>query len=401
MKARITFFILLIISAGLFYSSCSEGIFNFNDETGNVSIKFTIDPAVSESLQNVVFNLESDSGDSIRKDVEIYNYDGSQGAECYISRIDTGTWTLETTVYNESGSIAAGHNDVFELALAQTVIAEMTYYSGGGIDVKWEKPAGSELESLLDMYRFDALISAAHTAGDPVENSKYTTVLIAGGTNLYSSLSRFSIGFPDNSFFEYTTSRSTGISNIQVEISSEYLTIQRDGYYAKGNYTLTAGDPNDVETILDDYCSFGYEPATGLATLNGAYTDLGAESLTSTCYDKNDSASAGCYILYMVEAGNGTNVVQDSIGTGTLNYFSVDDPSTSADIFMGGVDDAAGTFNIVLVTVDTYINSTDLESAYAASGSPDLSPENISGWLFMYFGEQINMIGLSVEQEVF
>ncbi len=371
--------------------SCSEGIFNFNEETGNISIAFTADSSVTDQLSKVVFNLTNDeTGASIRRESETYYGSSStQQAECYISRADAGYWSLLISVYDGSDTIISELNADFELKLAQTVIADIEYYSDGSMSVNYEKPVGSDPVSLLEADGLDVLVTFFHvydSSGAGQDETQIQTNLIVSGAGFDKSLESLRITFPDGGVFSYNGGWARAVGNIYIETSSTMLTATLLDYSSRGAYSMLLTDTNGTETSLSDYCDFGFDPYAP-ATLNGTYTNASANVISSSDYNKNQSGNAGTYIVYTVDSSDGT-----SIGGSAPTVFN--DIASLADLTLNGYL-ASGL--LVLCTVDAYLTQTDIDSVYDTTNPPDLYPDNLPFWLYEYFGDGLNYIGVSVQ----
>ena len=134
---------------------------------------------------------------------------------------------LQTTIYDIDGRIAAERSDNFELLLGQTAIAELQYKSDGSLEITWQKPAGSEPVSLLDLKSLDTMITAFHSAGAPAAEINYRTALIADGSNFDTGLSRLRVEYPDGGFFEFDGGFARNVNNIEVEAGSTILSVSR------------------------------------------------------------------------------------------------------------------------------------------------------------------------------
>lgn len=389
MKKNALFLIILSLTTIIFFS-CSEGIFNFTEETGNISISFTADASTAVVLKNAVFNLSnSETHDTLKKDCEIYSgYDG-QAADCYISRADTGQWMLQTSIYDTGGNIIAERSDNFELLLSQTVIAEFYYKSDGSLELLWEKPAGVEPESILKMTSLDTIITAFHYEGTPASEISLTAMLIAAGVNFDTALSKVRVDFPDEGFFEFDGGFARNINNIEVEANSTILSISRAGYSAKGTYRLTLADLNDVETTTADECSFGFDPNDGTATFSGTGTYAGGATIMSDVYEKNGSVAAGCYIVYNVDRDDGTNICDGS------NPVVIEDPAGAGDLTMSDFPVAVLDSYVIIASIDADLSQAELNANYYP-GITNLAPDNLKSWLYFTFGDRVNFIGKSV-----
>ena len=403
MKKSISFIsglliILFTVSACFTVLSCNEGLFNFNDETGNISLSFTAE-SIGINLDRAVFTLSNDqSGDEIIREVSVETYDSNrQEAEVYISRVNVGNWNLSSAIFDYDNNLIAERQDSFELELGQTAIVELEYFSSGDFSSVFEKPAGAEPDSLIEIDSMDTLISGFHYEGLPLAETSFASIMIARGSGFDIGLSTIRAEYPDGGFVEYDGGWARAIGNVGVELDSSSMSLSRDGYYSPGTYTLILSDINDVETSVSDNCSFGFPADTGMAIFSG--TSYTGTDIDFSMWEQNGAASAGTYIVYIVSASDGTQVA------GVYPY--VYEPSfynSSADTLVVDYMSAGGYGNsyIVIATVDAVINQTELNDAvdtvFSNTGSyPDLQPEKLPGWLYITFGgERINYIGLSV-----
>lgn len=382
--------IIITIAAVIFINSCSEGLFNFTEETGNISINFTVDSSSGKTLQNVVYNLSNEqTGDSIRKDCYFRNDSYGQSSECYISRADAGTWKLNIIAYDDAGNIAAESDERFDVELAQTVIVELEYFfdgTNGNIAVNYESPSGSGMAPLVNLENMSALIAGYHISGTPVENTQFATYIRCFGSGFDMFLESLRVQVPDGGYLEYSSGSARALNSIQVEANPGMLGITIPDYTGTGIFSITASDINDTESYIEDDFSLWFDPQSGMATISGAVPYDGSPNITSGMYEKNNSAGAGCYIVYCVDDSNGTN-----IGGTTPKVF--EDPAATTDMFMNGIL-AAITADVVLVTLDADLTQTDIDDHFSF-GITDLSVDNLPGWLFNSFGDRINYIGIS------
>lgn len=401
-KTKNVVVLLFSISAAVFLlTSCSEGIFNFTEETGNISINFTVDSGVSQEMDRVVYNLTNEqTGDTIRREASFWYDSSGQTAECYISRADAGYWTMNIIAYFADETIAAETEEHFEVVLAQTVLVELSYFydaNGSGIDAVYEKPVGSGPEPLIVFDNLGTLVAGYHTIGSPVEDSQFVSYLQCGGSGFDLYLESLRIQVPDGGFLEYNSGNARELTSAEIDLSPGRLTAILPDYTGTGTFSITATDVNGMESYIENNLSLPFDPVYGMAALN---TYSGAATLFSGDYSKNDSEQAGCYIIYIVEKDSGTNLAEDfDIPEG---YFAVYDPSAT-DLELYPVNEITGMmldYYIVLATIDGYINDAELESAYTANW-PNLSPENFPGWLYNNFPDRVNFVGLSVTQYYF
>jgi hypothetical protein len=280
-------------------------------------------------------------------------------------------------------------SDRFELVLAQTAIAEFQYKSDGSLELTWQKPAGSEPVSLLDLDSLDTMIVAYHNAGNPSTDLSFNSIMVASGNNFDTSLSGLRVEYPDQGFFEFDGGFSRNINNIEVETVETYLLVSRAGYNAKGTYSMSMSDSNGVESSLSDECYFGFDADSGAATFVTTPVYAGGNDIVAADYDKSSSDSAGCYIVYNVERADGTN-----IGDGSIPAV-IEEPSAAVDLTMSGIPAGASDSYVVIATIDTDISQTELDEVFLL-GTSDLDPEKLPGWLYNNFGDRINFVGISV-----
>jgi len=392
------YIILTAVVFCLLVFSCSEGLFNFNDQTGNLSFSFRIDNAGGDEVSKVVFTFSnSSSGDSIRRELLL---DGNS-VECYISRVDTGNWEVSSTIYLADGSLAVERKDSFELLLAQTAIADLNYWSDGTsrqLDLVWERSGAATTVPMISLDSTDALITAYHTMGAPIEDTVTHTSLICQGSGFDEYLSGIRLTFPDYSYFEYQGGWSRAISDVGVEVSPGFLMIDMKDYSSRGLYSLSLTDLNDQEVTGSDDCSFNFEPVSGFATVSN-YTGL--ISLLSGDFEKNDSTQAGSYIFYLVNASNGTVINEVAAISNSPVVYT--DTSAVVDLNLPAgttTPPATEVGYLVLATIDASLSQAEIDAAFIP-GTTNLLPNNFTNWLFTQFGDRINFVGISVAEYTF
>ena len=410
-KQNLTLFRVLkiIILSVLFLSlfSCDEGIFNFSDETGNISLNFTADSS-GQKFERIVYSLHNENtGNDLSREVNIDEHDGTQEADSYISRANVGSWSLETALFDYENNLIADRHDDFELELGETVIVEMEYSTSGELTTVFKKPAGSEPESLVSIDNMDSLITGYHQYGILLDEVPFASVLIIQGSGFDSAVSMLGVEYPDGGYFEYTGNWARALGNINVEMNSAYLLVNRSNYFSTGTYSVTLSDINDVESAADDDCSFGFDAKTGMATFDGTAYSLG--NILPEMWEKNNSDSAGCYIVYIVDRSDGA-IFAGNYWDGSTYYPEVLTPfSLDSDVdtlFLNTADATAGPFGdsyIVIATVDATLTQNELdaelEAVNADYGSyPNLLPDRLPGWLSVTFGDRINYVAVSVTE---
>ena len=390
--SQAAFFSILIFSVPLSVLSCSEGVFNFNSQTGNISFYFTVENSGGDSVSRIVFNFSESSGAAIRKEYSLE----SSGVSCWIPRVDAGEWQVTCSVYLSDGSLAAERTDSFSLDLAQTAMAEYSYYSDGtsrSIDISWEKSGGSEIIPMVSIDRVDTYISSYCSNG--METS-YTTALLIQGAGFDTSMNGMRLTFPDSDVFEYNGGSARAISDLTIEAAPSLLTVSRKAYSTQGNYSVTLTDLNGVEVTGSDSCTFGFDSVDAAAVITG-YT-AGSNQITTGEYDKRNSTSAGSYLLYVVSKTDGT-IVNDIGAISNPPIVSSDTSAAGTLIFPAGTGGLAGGdgtgYFIVLVTLDAPLSQSEVDSVFS-SGTTNLSPNNLFEWLFVNFSDRINFVGISL-----
>ncbi|MBI9106507.1 MAG: hypothetical protein JEZ04_07145 [Spirochaetales bacterium] len=382
--------LLTTVLFGLLTASCTEGIFNFSAETGNISFSFSRGSTLGEDIGKVAFNFtNSDNGERIRR--ELFLSDGS--ADCYIARADAGNWNVSTTVYLSDGTVAADRSDSFVLDLGETAIAELSYWSdsaGSGIDILWEKTAGSTIQPVISIDKLNTLISAYHRMGS---DTVMHTSLMCAGSGFDDYLNGIRLTFPDSAYFEYTGGWARAVSDVTVETAAFYLLINIGDYSSRGNYSLTLTDLNDVEISETDNCSFVFDPLSGTAKINSW---VGGLTLLDSEYDKNDSVQAGTYLFYVVDKSDGTQVnMVAAIPTAPVVYTVT--TAGDLDLPAGTTVPGAGFRNLVLITVDAELTQAEINNAFVPN-TTNLNPNNIVPWLYTNFGDRINFVGISAAE---
>ena len=381
-----------IAAAALILSSCSEGIFNFSGETGNVSLTLDVLSTGGDDLQNVVFNLTNDeTGVSVRKEASLSG--GTSSADCYFYRINAGYWSMTATVYLSSGTPAAVLSDSFSLEHAQTRSAVLNYTSDGtnrNIDVSWQAAEEDDLEPFITVTSMDVIVSGYHTEQTSADTMDIYTTVRCVGLGFAGQLSGLELSYPDGSLFYYGPP-TRQLTPISIDATSTQLLINRQNYSITGNFNLKLTDVNGVEVNSSTYNSLPFEPVGATAVITVAFG--GGNTLLNTSYDKQDSSSVGTYIIYNVSKADGTLVCNGN------NPSVYEDPGLAGDLTMANVPAATDAY-IVLATVDADISQVEFDGVFV-SGTTNLAPDKFSGWLYSQFPDRVNYVGLSVAEYSF
>ncbi len=383
-RIKITAFTAVILLL-LTFSSCDEGIFNFNDQTGNLALSFEKSTTYSIDIGSVVFILENqDSGDYLRKE---YDYDGS--IDDYISRINTGSWQLTITVYDSSGTQIFQNSDgpfSFDLELAETANVDLILnYDGTNYWIEADIDVGDGTEDpVIGISAMDVLVVGIHAAGDDSRDSiNFTCSVMVKGYGFTSGLAGLYIQYPDGSSFS-SGDASRAISGLSISTDASYMTISRKGFYSKGDYYIRLIDVygNVVEQTFNLY--FDLDPYNGTAIFTSSYGE--ANPITTSGYDSGDATGVGSYIAYCVLQGTGTMVQGSSL---TI----VENPDGVSSIALPGI--GSPSYDYVLVTTDYTVPLSDLSAIYIP-GTTDMSVGLVPEWLYTYYGSSIHYIGISV-----
>lgn len=389
-RLKTTYIILAAAFISLLFSACSNGIFNFSDETGNLSFSFTVDEYGGDSISYVVFNC-SQGDTQIRE--EVYLSDGS--GDLYLSRVDTGSWSMSVTVYLSDDTVAATQDETFELSDGETVIADFSYWSDGTdryLSSKWETESSSDFESSIAISQMNVLITGYHYLASG-SNQSFSTTLITQGTGFDTYMSGLKLTFPDNTSFEYSGGWARNLTGLEIETGDTYLTLTVENYNSRGDYSLTVSDQNDVEASVSDNCYFDMSPDSGAALIDAW---AGTLPLPVTNYSKNDSEQAGVYLLYVVNQSDGTAV--NEMAAISHAPYVIDDISAAGDLDVLTVAVVVPVdAYLVLATIDESLTQAEVDAVYE-SGTTNLAPENLPAWLYSNFGDRINFVGISIAE---
>ncbi|MDC7125020.1 MAG: hypothetical protein PQJ46_05605, partial [Spirochaetales bacterium] len=360
-----------------FILSCSQGIFNFNEDTGNIKIEFTVDSDVTDYPSRITCDFSNNSsGAQISESMSITEYDGVYRADKTIYRVDSGSWDFTASLVNSSNDTMVSYSGSFSVQNDNTTTMELTYNSSGYI----ESSINENSVGLITLNNFESIITASHYSGNSSSNVVYSVITAATGSGFYSGIDTIKIEYPDSSSFEYSpvTYRS---SNFYIDIQSEFLSLRREGYDNNGNYQITIKDLNGVEYSGESYCYYGYTSSGGFALLTGSYQD-GDSYLLSSDFTANGTPSTGCYVVYIVNSNSSETVYSDS----TNGVFNVVSPSED-QIALYTTEEAydAGSCLLVLATLDAVITDSALEAAFTASTSVNMYPDSFVNWLIINF----------------
>ena len=399
---------ILFVAAGFLFLSCSEGLFNFSEQTGNISLTFTADSA-GININRLVFTLHNqDTDDNISREVYVEHND-VQEAEEYIPRANVGGWSLGVALFDYDNKLIVPEQwDSFELELGQTAIIDVEYNSTGGISFEYEKPAGSEPESSVRIDSLDTFLVGYHQAGAELDTTSFTSFMIARGSGFNTGVTTVRAEYPDGSSMIYDSNWSRSIGNIEVAMGADSMSLQRIGYTSSGPYSLILTDINGVETGASDDFYPGLTPENGLVSIYG--TVYGGTDLAPTMWEQNESLSAGCYIVYIITTdGAGLYGAQYGKYPEIISPSGIDSDIESLSINYSGAAGAGASY-VVIATVDGYFNNadpTELINAidydyFALSSYAFLLPNNFPAWLYTTFGgERISFVGISVAEYSF
>ena len=382
MKRKKKYYLSLLL---VFFLSCSEGIFNFTEETGTLLINFSSDDS-SKELKNIVISMKNiTTDDSITKTLNL----SDNTAYSTLYRIDAGLWEYTATVNGASSTLAECSG---KYQLGNGAVNTLVFTLNSDTEIECEVVENSD--AMIKFSSMSAVLTAYHTAGETPESIEPSVFISMRGENFNSYLKTVKITFPDKTFWEESLNNNISLYNLKFEYNSRIMKITRIGYYINGNYTVTLTDENFVELQKSDYCSYNAIENGGFALLNNS--NLSGTTIGVSNYDKNGTDNNGYYIVFVSNKSNPSILYKDN----NEGYFSVTSVALDS-IIAHSLDDGSGQCLINLVTVDSLISDDDLETAYLSSTNTDMSPTGFVDWIIYSFSEKINFIGISSKEKTF